>query len=218
MMASPGARGFDCDVPMTAQTAAAFKAAGFAFVCRYLSRQQHRPGDLDAAETRIILAAGLALMPVQHVPPTGKTVPPWQPNASLGQSYGTAAAQQAVACGLPRDICVWLDLEAVPAHTPAADIIAYCNAWFAAVRAAGFSPGLYVGGGCGLDAQQLGTDLSCHFYWRSGSAVPEVAGTGYCMKQTINEQTFQLAGVSYDLDVVLTDNESKRPIWAVQQA
>jgi hypothetical protein len=209
-MAPAGARGFDCDVRLDIDgRAVAFKAAGFAFAVRYLSRRHPEGGDLTASEVRSITAAGLALMPVQHVM-SGS----WHPSASLGQHYGAAAARQALACGLPRDICVWLDLEGVARDAPAGEIIDYCNAWFDEVRREGFSPGLYVGQDCGLDSRTLGTALGCHYFWRSGSHVPDVAGPGYCMVQTINRHS-PVAGVVHDLDVVQTDSERKRPIWAV---
>ena len=207
--APPGAPGFDADTVLTAQTAAAFAANGFAFAIRYLSRSTpEAAGDLSATETAAILGAGLALMAVQHVAPQG-----WVPSLSLGRANGTAAAANAKQVGLPPGMCLWLDLEGVAASTPATAVIAYCNRWFRAVSDAGYLPGLYVGASCGLTSEQLGRDLTCRYYWQSGSTVPDVAGAGYCMVQTISTG-FDIAGVAYDRDMVQADARGATPIWA----
>ena len=53
------------------------------------------------------------------------------------------------------------------------DVIDYCQAWYTAVNAAGFVPGIYVGYGSKLTGQQL-FDLSFQHYWRSQSTVPAI--------------------------------------------
>ena len=78
---SGGALGFDTDTIVTADVAALFQAQGYAFCLRYLSIDTPQdPGDLSTAEALDILNAGLALMPVQHVP-----TPPWAPDAGSGE-------------------------------------------------------------------------------------------------------------------------------------
>ncbi|CAO3411730.1 glycoside hydrolase domain-containing protein [Azospirillum largimobile] len=210
--APPGAVGFDTDTALTASTAAAFVAAGFTFAIRYLSRgTPEEAGDLDAQEVSDILGAGLALMAVQHVQNTG-----WVPSQELGAQYGQAAATNAQAAGLAPGVTLWLDLEGVASDTPADTIGQYCNAWFQAVSAGGYRPGLYVGADCGLTGDQLGA-LQCDGFWRSGSTVPEVEPAGYCLVQTIDDG-FAVDGVAYDRDVVQADNGGGTPVWMVPTA
>ncbi|MFN6251918.1 MAG: glycoside hydrolase domain-containing protein [Acetobacteraceae bacterium] len=204
----PGAMGFDCDSVLTANTAASFKANGFSFAIRYLSRTAPgHGGDLSANEAKAILSAGLGLMAVQHVAPAG-----WIPSESLGTQYGEAAAANAEAAGLPTGICLWLDLEGVASSVPASATTSYCQAWFKAVSQAGYLPGLYVGANCGLNGQQLGR-LNCAFYWRSGSLVPDLKGAAYCMAQKISVD-YLIAEVPYDLNVVAAGTGLVMPVMA----
>lgn len=123
--ATAGVSGFDANVPMTAERAQAFKNAGYAFCIRYVPRMASlNAGNLTNAEALIILNAGLALMPVQHV-----ALPGWQPNTSLGTAYGNYAASYARdIVGLPPGVNVWCDLEGVAAGTDPQSVIAYCQA------------------------------------------------------------------------------------------
>lgn len=206
--APSGALGFDCNTVLTATTAAAFATSGFTFAVRYLSRTSPQgSGNLTTAEAQTILQAGLAVMAVQHVQAAG-----WVPSQALGTQYGQAAAANAQAVGLPPGINLWLDLEGVASGTAASTIIDYCNAWFAAVTVAGYVPGLYVGANSGLTSAQLYDDLTCQYYWQSGSSVPQVAVRGYCMVQTISD-AYVVDGVAYDKDVTQTDNLGNTPLW-----
>ncbi len=210
MQAAPSrARGFDTDAPLTAETAAAFVARGFQFAMRYLARdaaESAAPGDLSAAEATLILQAGLALMPVQHVAAAG-----WVPDAELGSQYGAHAAANARAVGFPDGVSVWLDLEGIRDGTAADEVVAYCNAWYDTVAGAGFLPGLYVGAGAVLDGTALYERLRFQRYWQSGSRVPDVAQRGYCMVQSTRSQA--LDGVTCDVDFILADNEGDTPCW-----
>lgn len=210
--ASPGALGFDANTVLTASTAEAFRADGFVFAVRYVSRSTPEPPhDLTQSETDTILAAGLALMAVQHVAPEG-----WVPTAELGTQYGQAAAANAAEAGLPQGVSVWLDLEGVASGTPASQVIDYCNAWFAEVAAADYATGVYVGANCGLTSEQLGNDLQCTRFWRSGSTVPDVAGKAYCMVQTIDGE--ELDGVAFDRNTVDLSSGCPAPMWLAPPA
>ena len=81
--APAGLRGFDANTPIGSQAAAEFYAAGYRFCVRYVGRVEMAWHDLSAEEAEGILAAGLALMPVQHVLDPG-----WQPTEALGAEYG----------------------------------------------------------------------------------------------------------------------------------
>ena len=210
-MAPPGVLGFDCDVALT-DTASAFVAQGFRFVVRSMSRgTSQAAGDLSAGEVAAILGAGLALMAVQHVEASG-----WVPSEQLGANDGDTVAANAIAIGLPRGISLWLDLEGV-AKAGAAGIVAHCNAWFAAVQRYGFRPGVHVGANSGLTADQLGYDVKCHYFWQSGSDAPAFSGFGYCMVQNVGD-SFNIAGVAYDRNVIQANNYGMTPYWAVAGA
>ena len=119
-VAPPGVRGLDCDTAVTAAQAQAYFNQGFRFCIRYVSRTDalragHAGGatpDLSEAEAAGILAAGMAVMAVQHPANVG-----WSPSADLGTAYGANAARYAAAAGLPAGVNLWLDLEGVAGFT-----------------------------------------------------------------------------------------------------
>jgi len=201
-----GSLGFDADTPITANVAQQFAGQGYAFCVRYLSRGPVQgASDLSMAEADAILGAGLALMAVQHVRPE-----PWSPTTALGQSDGTNAAVNATAIGFPAGVNVWCDLEGVDKAAAAQDVIGYCSAWYAAVLAGGFVPGLYVGANAILSGQQL-YDLPFQHYWKSLSKVPPIPVRGYQMIQTFVPQPVN--GIGIDQDVTQTDLQGGGAIW-----
>ena len=207
--AAPGLQGFDTASPVSAAAARAFRLSGFRFCVRYLSRgTPQAAGDLAPAEATAILAGGLALMAVQHVMRPG-----WVPTAALGAGYGVAAATNAQQCGLPPGVVVWLDLEGVRSGAAAADVIAYCNAWFDAVASAGYLPGLYVGANGGLDGDPLYWRLKTRHYWRSGSQVPDLPHRGYQLVQRIGAAPDVVNGIAIDRDVTYTDAFGDAVVW-----
>ena len=178
---------------------------------RYLSRGEGQAhGDLSATEAGDLLAAGLALMAVQHVAGEG-----WAPGEELGETYGTNAANNALEVGLPEGVNVWCDLEGIAAATPADDVIDYCEAWFYAVEDAGFVPGLYVGANCILDGQQL-YDLPFEHYWKSESKVPAVPVRGYQMVQSLVEAPVH--GIGIDQNIAEQDAKGGRALWLAPAA
>ncbi|HZP20960.1 MAG TPA: glycoside hydrolase domain-containing protein [Bauldia sp.] len=210
--APDGAHGFDCNTVLTAARAKALRGAGFSFAIRYISRSAGLPkGDLSVAEAERILAAGLALMPVQHVARAG-----WSPNEALGSANGANAAANCRALGFPPGVCVWLDLEGVAPDALHADVIRYCNAWFREVTDAGYVPGIYVGGDAQLSGDELFFRLTTRHYWKSGSRVPEVAHRGYQMFQTIAPGD-RIAGVEIDRNVTRADRLGGRVSWLARE-
>lgn len=208
-IATVGQKGFDGNTVMDTASLNAFYAQGFRFAVRYVrNTNSSTSGNLSAAEAQTIRSAGFALMPVQHVRGTG-----WHPTETLGQQDGALAVQQVLECGLPARICVWMDLEGVYGDATSDDILAYCKAWYGEVASGGFLPGIYVGASCGLTQEQIDTQLPFEYYWRSGSNVPDLPNHGYCMVQTIDSH-FVIDGVSYDLDTIVDDSNSKPPVWA----
>ena len=206
--ASPGLKGFDTNTIVTAQVAAEFKAQGYSFCARYLSRGASQgSNDLSNAEAANILNAGLALIAVQHVAAEG-----WVPSASLGTTNGTNAANNAASVGLPKGMNIWCDLEGVATGTASSVVIDYCQAWYTAVAAAGYAPGLYVGANCILSGQQLYSNLSYQHYWKSLSNVPMVATRGY---QLIQGAETTVNGIGIDSDTTQTDNVGGAVLWLV---
>ena len=204
--AKDGARGFDTDCAVSYKVAQAFVAGGYSFCVRYLSRGAGQgENDLSAIEAADILAAGLALMAVQHV-----AAPGWSPSEDLGETYGINAANNAIEVGLPEGISVWCDLEGVAAGTAAEDVIDYCQAWCEVVEDAGYVPGLYVGANCILSGQQL-YDLPFDHYWKSESRVPVLPARGYQMVQSAVLQPVH--GLGIDEDVAKADSKGGRALW-----
>ncbi len=197
--------GFDCDTTLSANLSRQFFAQGYKFCLRYLSRQQKTSQDLTDQEATDILNSGLALMPVQHVRKQA-----WSPNQGLGQQDGQEAVGNAETVGFPDRVSLWCDLERVNRSTQPQDVIDYCEAWYQAVSAAGYTPGLYVGAGVLLTSKQL-YNLPFQHYWRSQSRVPDIPNRGYQVIQL--GPSIRVNGVWIDLDVALNDNEGGSAPW-----
>jgi hypothetical protein len=206
--APAGKTGFDVNQVLTADQALGFKNAGNDFCIRYVPRTAAlatKPGNLTYAEALDILAAGLALMAVQHVAET-----PWYPNTNLGTAYGNFAATYAAqTVGLPSGMNVWCDLEEVPSSVAPADVIAYLQAWYYAVHATGYVPGLYVGFGTQLTADQLYNNTSFQHYWRAYNGDP-VAARGF---QLLQKTQKTLGTICYDPDTTQADNDGDSALW-----
>jgi hypothetical protein len=206
--APSGMVGFDADSVISFDTAQQFVDQGYEFCLRYLSLGVGQgDGDLTAEEAGDILAAGLALMAVQHVAEPG-----WSPTGDLGETNGTDAANNAAEVGFPPGVCIWCDLEGVNDNAAALDVIDYCNEWYAAVSAAGYVPGLYVGPDAILDGQQL-YDLAFEHYWQSESKVPAIPVRGYQMVQKLVEDLVN--GIGIDEDTTQNDNKGGQAIWLI---
>ena len=86
----------------------------------------------------------------------------------------------------------------------AQDAIDYCEAWYEAVSAAGYTPGMYVGAGTLLNGRQI-CDLPFRHYWRSQSQVPDIPHRGYQLIQL--GPSVEINGIWVDLDVALNDSQ-----------
>ena len=94
--------------------------------------------------------------------------------------------------------------------TAAQDVIDHCTSWFAAVSAAGYVPGLYVGSDAILDGQQL-YDLPFEHYWQSCSRVPALPVRGYQIVQTLCPN--EVNGIGIDKDATQTDGKGGQALW-----
>jgi Domain of unknown function (DUF1906) len=197
--------GFDLNQPLTASMAAQFKSAGHSFAIRYIPRTAALvKGNLTAAEIEIILGAGLNLMAVQHC-----ALPGWEPNAAMGGQYGQYAATYSQSIGLPARMNIWLDLEGVGPLVKAEDVIAYCEAWFTAVSAVGYVPGIYVGWNIVITDQQL-YDLPFAHYWRAYNCEQVVLERGY---QIVQHPQQTLDRINYDPNTLVADGMGGLPVW-----
>jgi Domain of unknown function (DUF1906) len=208
LAAPPGVHGFDTNSVLNRRICEVAKARGFEFCIRYVSRRDVQPaGDLSEAEANVILSAGLALMPVQHVAPQN-----WSPSRALGIRNGKNAAKHARQIGFPEGVNVWLDLEDAKTSTPHETMITYCNAWFAEVERAGFVSGVYVGAGAILTGTELFWRLTTKHYWKSGSRVPDIPHRGYQLIQTIIRND-KIDGVSIDRNLTKNDSFGGSVLW-----
>jgi hypothetical protein len=202
--------GFDCLTRLDAATCALFFSSGYRFAVRYLSRSHFVPDDTDGAgsmsraEAETILGSGLALMPVQ------KAKRNMQASAIYGRAVGVAAAANASDLGFPPGVTVWCDVEAVALTESTEDVIAYCNAWWSEVDAAGFVPGLYVGPNSRLTTEVLYSRLKFTGYWKSASKVGNVDTRGYQMLQSLS---MDLNGIRVDSNIAAVDSRGGRPQW-----
>jgi hypothetical protein len=200
-------RGIDCKVVLTAADAERCVDHGYEFVLRYIPRIDRHANDLTPEEARVIRAAGLGLIAVQHV----ESESCWRPSLPKGTQYGTTAATECVAMALAPGTSVFLDLEGVDLTVDDAATIGYCNNWYACVKAMGFTPGLYVGWRCGLTPDQLYRRLKFDSYWSAynlnSDEFPSVRGVQ--MRQRVAKPSDIPAGIASsivdDVDVVTGD-------------
>lgn len=209
--APAGAHGFDANSPLHRDPATlrVARERGLTFAVRYVGRREQKPTDFSFAEGQAILAAGLALMLVQHVEKEG-----WTPSAKLGDEYGRNAAAFAAQEGMPKGVCLWLDLEGVRRGVYETDVVLYCRAWYAQVVAAGYVPALYVGWSPGLPGVLL-YRLPFKHYWAAYNAdgVSTPKPRGYNMLQAPAKALPGVEQDGFDLDVVHTDAKGGTPIW-----
>ncbi|HYH80884.1 MAG TPA: glycoside hydrolase domain-containing protein [Longimicrobium sp.] len=209
--AAPGLLGFDINADISAinpksnvEYARELVQAGYRYCLRYVPVGELLDPDLTAAEAEAILAAGLALMPVQHV-----FEPGWLPTGPMGTQVGQRAVQWLQGIGFPGGVNVWCDLEGV-GNTSAQQVIDYCKSWYAAVKAAGYVPGLYVGYGVVLHDQQL-YDLPFQHYWAAYNTDSSIPTRGWQLKQA--SQHTHVGSLDYDDDTTHTDALGGTVLW-----
>jgi hypothetical protein len=137
------------------------------------------------------------------------------PTADLGTLYGTNAAKFAQQIGFPQGVNVWLDLEGVSRSAPAEDVDAYCRNWYAAVAAARYVPGVYVGDQPGLTARELYA-LPFQHYWRAYNLnddfVPRPRGF-QLVQHPGRTHIGMLKATDYDLDETYVDAMGGQVLW-----
>ncbi|MCA9685183.1 MAG: DUF1906 domain-containing protein [Myxococcales bacterium] len=206
--------GFDTASYVDLDKAKAMRAAGYAFVARYLRRDQHvnqNPDlsggavSLSVLELRQLLAADLQVSLVQFG--DGKLVP----SAEQGTTVGAAAAANARALGAPSSVTLWCDVEwsSGAAPTEPQPVLDYINAWAAQVVAGGYRAGLYVGPNVPVDGKSLYYDLpKITGYWKAASKTSWVAERGFQIIQGLSFTTAE--GLNIDPDMAAYDGRGDR--------
>jgi len=186
----------------TATQAAALKATGVDCVIGYL-------GSINKARLALILAAGLAFMPV-----------------TTAGEYNDGADDeiaQLAALEIPKGTTVWLDLEGMKAWTaePAA-LIAKLSAWATKIAAAGYMPGLYVGAPQPLTSKELFQLPFVRYWWGLGKPIDRTGALvypdcGWCMIQQWHNQSngmmWKDTGVFVDTNGIQCDHKGRLPVW-----
>lgn len=172
----------------TASQAAAFKANGVVGVALYLA---------VASNTRLklVLDAGLGAY--------GVTL--------AGQYGGPASVSQAQAIGFPKGSSLFLDVEGLTAfHTDPLELIKKIEAWAAAVVAAGYKAGIYVGSPQPLTEDELWKLAGITLYWRGQGSIrdrfnklSEPTKCGWCLTQAYPSQP--MGGTIIDANMVGQD-------------
>lgn len=209
--APAGVKGFDVNIIVDGKQAVAFWEAGFRFALRYVGRVEMDPKkDLTTAEAEMLLSKGFALMPVQHVEKDHG----WMPTADKGVLYGTNAAKFAQQIGFPQGVNVWMDLEGVSRSASPEDVDAYCRSWYAAVAAARYEPGVYVGDQPGLTARELYA-LPFRHYWRAYNLNDDLVPhpRGYQLIQSSSSVPVGKVGGDYDVDTTYVDAMGGQVLW-----
>jgi hypothetical protein len=211
--APAGIIGFDTTDVLNPVRAKQYFNQGYRYCVRYISHDKSAPSsfvDLTEEEGQAILDAGMALTVVQHPLRQG-----WSPSGALGQTFGQNAAAYAGDAGLPGGVNVFLDLEGVQNGASSADVIDFCNAWFAQVESVGYVGGVYIGANPGLTADQLYWNLKTKHYWKGGSSaqsgVPDdIPHRGYQLIQYIHNPD---TPNEFDSNVTKTDNFNSGIMW-----
>ena len=185
----------DTSTKLTASECLALRRAGVDAVWRYVYFGLPRPGDLDAGELELMLAAQLTVLVVQHVRNPG-----WVASAATGLADAKAAIANAQAAGYASAgavLSLGLDMEGV--RNPGPDCVAHANAWCSAVRDAGYGPVVYCGYDSGLSGQPIDGQPQ---WWADYAPISQRPPYPYALHQ---KPQSTIAGIGVDVDDVLVN-------------
>ncbi|MEF3302382.1 DUF1906 domain-containing protein [Paenibacillus sp. GYB003] len=179
-------QGFDCATPLNATLAAAFKAQGFDFVCRYLVPQGWKR--LTREEAEAIGEAGLHIVSVYET-----TADRALGGREAGLRDGAAAVQTAKAVGQPEGSAIYfaVDFDATAAQMPT--VIDYIRA--AGETAPGYLTGVY--GSCSVIEAVRDAGV-CSRYWQTYAWSRGRKADGIHIYQYRND--IRANGIGIDLD------------------
>ncbi len=184
----------------TAAQAGGLAAAGVHCVAGYL-------GAMTAARLAVILAAGMAFLPV-----------------TFAGAYADGPANevgQLQALGIPPGASVFLDVEGLNAfHTDPNDLAVAINAWADGIADAGYVPMLYVGVPQPFTSGQLYA-LRVRGYWRGQGSIRDHAnalvepGCGWLMTQMFPSRNIGEPATWVDMNMIGADYKGRVPSWVV---
>ena len=172
---TPGLLGFDSLNVETPAQIACLSAAGYSFDL------VNTNGTNWADEYNATAAAGMDVVLFQGYDPTT-----W-PTVSQGTVRGQAAGSKAASVGYPTGSQIFLNLEN-NTNADAATAIQWVTNWASAIRAAGYTPGVYVGVPQVLSQAQVNA-LPVSVFWRSASSSAPQASAGFVVRQTAVSQS-----------------------------
>ena len=172
---TPGLLGFDSLNVETPAQIACLSAAGYSFDL------VNTNGTNWADEYNAAAAAGMDVVLFQGYDPTT-----W-PDNTQGTTRGAIAGQKAGDVGYPKGSQIFLNLEN-NTNSTAATAIQWVTNWANAIRAAGYTPGVYVGAPQVLSQAQVNA-LPVSVFWRSASSSAPQAGAGFVVRQTAVTQS-----------------------------
>jgi hypothetical protein len=184
----------------TMAQAAGLRDAGVHCVAGYL-------GAMTAARLAVILAAGMAYLPVTFAGEYNDG-----PSDEVGQLQ---------ALGIPPGAAVFLDVEGLTAFKsdPAA-LIAKINAWADGITAGGWVPMLYVGVPQPFTSAQLYA-LRVRGYWRGQGSIRDHANElaepscGWLMMQMWPSKNIGSPATWVDMNMIGADYKGRVPSWVV---
>ena len=162
---------------------------------------------LDVAEVADTLAAGLPILPIQHV-----RYPGWKPSYEMGSGDGLAMVMWCRNAGLPIEdgLTLWYDLEGTAGS--AQDCIAYDQGWTDVVARVGAIPGGYLGFDVPLDGAQRWA-LKITRYWRAAGNIIAPSVCGWCVRQLLPINVEVFPGLQVDFDAIAADELGRLPTW-----
>lgn len=202
----PRRAGFDTPGALTIEAARKFKAAGYAFGIRYLTRwpvKHCKPTAdiggwfyaLSRQELADCMTAELPIGIVQAADTKDDPGNPWDDiTPDGGRRLAESALEQLEWLEVPKGITVFFDAEYSPIPV-ASMLIGAIEAWGELLVKGGFQAGMYFGPGTGLTAEQAWDLRWINRYWRSASAVPFPSNRGVNMQQGTEMELF-----GYDID------------------
>ncbi len=188
---TPGLKGFDSLNVETPAQIACLSAAGYSFDLVNVATTGW------AAEYQAAAAGGMDILPFQ-----GYYQPSW-PSAANGTVRANQAITSAQGVGYPRGSQIFLNLEN-NTNSTAATAIQWVTNWANAIRAAGYTPGVYVGEPQILSAAQVSA-LPVSVFWRSASSQAPQAAAGFVVRQTAVSQP--ACGITGGIDIDVTSQD-----------
>ncbi|RKN74990.1 DUF1906 domain-containing protein [Paenibacillus ginsengarvi] len=193
-------KGFDCATSLTETTAAAFRADGHAFVCRYLVPSGWKR--LTREEAELISEAGLEIVSVYET-----TADRALGGYAAGIADGKAALAVAAAVGQPEGSTIYfaVDFDATAAQMDKViDYIHGCS-----LATPGYSTGVY---GSYAVVEAVRAAEACSRFWQTYAWSRGRKADGIHIYQYQNDITVN--GISVDMDEGYGDNCG----WSLRQA